>query len=255
MSVRNRAAIIGVGETEFSRNAGRSNLRLALEAITAALDDAGLTPRDVDAIVKMHANTDLFEIDIMRSLGIPNLRFFSEIPHGGGGPSARSCTRRRRSPPGRPMSWSASARSGARCGRADARGRAATSRTACSTASPSASSPRRNGWRCSRDATCTTTTSAPRRSASAPSRSATTARSTRTRCSTGARSASRTTNARAGSRSRCGCSTAASRLTAAAPSSSFRRRRQGSWRRADVRSARRCSSPAPPRAPAAAPSR
>ena len=85
MSVRNRAAIIGVGETEFSRNAGRSNLRLALEAITAALDDAGLSPRDVDAIVKMHANTDLFEIDIMRSLGIPNLRFFSEIPHGGGG--------------------------------------------------------------------------------------------------------------------------------------------------------------------------
>ena len=85
MSVRNRAAIIGVGETEFSRNAGRSNLRLALEAITLALDDAGLTPRDVDAIVKMHANTDLFEIDIMRSLGIPNLRFFSEIPHGGGG--------------------------------------------------------------------------------------------------------------------------------------------------------------------------
>ena len=85
MSVRNRAAIVGVGETDFSRNAGRSNLRLALEAITAALDDAGLTPRDVDAIVKMHANTDLFEIDIMRSLGIPNLRFFSEIPHGGGG--------------------------------------------------------------------------------------------------------------------------------------------------------------------------
>ena len=46
MSVRNRSAIVGVGETEFSRNAGRSNLRLALEAITAALDDAGLAPRD-----------------------------------------------------------------------------------------------------------------------------------------------------------------------------------------------------------------
>jgi acetyl-CoA acetyltransferase len=85
VSVRNRTAIVGVGETEFSRNAGRSNLQLALEAISKALADAGLQAKDVDGIVKMHANTDLFEIDIARSLGINNLRFFSEIPHGGGG--------------------------------------------------------------------------------------------------------------------------------------------------------------------------
>ena len=85
MSIRNRTAIVGVGETEFSRNAGRSNLQLALEAILGALDEAGLEPKDVDAIVKMHANTDLFEVDIARSLDLPNLRFFSEIPHGGGG--------------------------------------------------------------------------------------------------------------------------------------------------------------------------
>jgi acetyl-CoA acetyltransferase len=32
----------------------------------------------------MAANDDIFEIDILRSLDLPNLRFFAEIPHGGG---------------------------------------------------------------------------------------------------------------------------------------------------------------------------
>ncbi|MEX0799925.1 MAG: lipid-transfer protein [Dehalococcoidia bacterium] len=84
MSIRNKAAIVGIGQTEFSKDSGRSTLRLALEAILQALDDAGLQPKDVDGIVKMRANDDLFEIDLLRSLDLPNLRFFSEIPHGGG---------------------------------------------------------------------------------------------------------------------------------------------------------------------------
>ena len=84
MSIRNKAAIVGIGQTEFSKNSGRSTTRMALECILEALDDAGLTPKDVDGIVKMRANDDLFEIDLMRSLGIENLRYFNEIPHGGG---------------------------------------------------------------------------------------------------------------------------------------------------------------------------
>ena len=49
MSVRTRdtlggrAAIVGIGATEFSKDSGRSELRLAAEAVRAALDDAGLT--------------------------------------------------------------------------------------------------------------------------------------------------------------------------------------------------------------------
>ncbi len=84
MTVRNKAAIVGVGETEFSQDSGRSTLRMALEAILQALDDAGLRPEDVDAVVKMSANDDIFEIDLLRSLNLSNLRFFAEIPHGGG---------------------------------------------------------------------------------------------------------------------------------------------------------------------------
>jgi acetyl-CoA acetyltransferase len=84
MTIRNKAAIVGVGQTEFSRDSGRSTLRMALEAILEALDDAGLRPEDVDAIVKMSANDDIFEIDLLRSLNLRNLRYFNEIPHGGG---------------------------------------------------------------------------------------------------------------------------------------------------------------------------
>jgi acetyl-CoA acetyltransferase len=46
-----KAAIVGVGQTEFSKNSGRSELQLAAEAVKAAIDDAGLTPADIDGLV------------------------------------------------------------------------------------------------------------------------------------------------------------------------------------------------------------
>ena len=42
------AAIVGIGQTEFSKDAGRSETRLASEAIVAALTDAGLETDAVD---------------------------------------------------------------------------------------------------------------------------------------------------------------------------------------------------------------
>ena len=84
MTIRNKAAIVGIGQTEFSKDSHRSTLQMALEVILQALDDAGLRPDDVDGTVKMRANDDFFEIDLLRSLKLSNLRFFSEIPHGGG---------------------------------------------------------------------------------------------------------------------------------------------------------------------------
>ncbi len=84
MTIRNKAAIAGIGQTEFSKDSGRSTLRMALESILEALADAGLEPKDVDGVVKMGANDDVFEIDLLRSLNLPNLRFFNEVPHGGG---------------------------------------------------------------------------------------------------------------------------------------------------------------------------
>ena len=77
------AAIAGIGATEFSKNSGRSELRLATEAVQAALADAGLTPADVDGLVSFTMDTNS-EIAVARAVGIPELTYFSRIHYGGG---------------------------------------------------------------------------------------------------------------------------------------------------------------------------
>src|SRR4051812_39062509 len=49
---RDRCAISGIGATDFTRNSGRSVLTLATQASLAAIADAGLTPQDIDGIVR-----------------------------------------------------------------------------------------------------------------------------------------------------------------------------------------------------------
>src|ERR1700746_693455 len=78
-----KAAIAGIGETEFSKDSGRSELRLAAEATRAALDDAGLTPADVDGLVTFSMDSNA-EIAVARELGVGELTFFSLIGYGGG---------------------------------------------------------------------------------------------------------------------------------------------------------------------------
>ncbi|MEU7907173.1 lipid-transfer protein [Actinoplanes sp. NPDC049118] len=77
------AAIAGIAATEFSKDSGRSELRLAVEATRAALDDAGLTPADVDGMVTF-AMDDNAEIAVARELGVAELSFLSRIGYGGG---------------------------------------------------------------------------------------------------------------------------------------------------------------------------
>ena len=77
------AAIVGIGATEFSKDSGRSELRLAVEATAAALDDAGIDPAEVDGMVTFTMDGNP-EIEIARNLGIGELTFFSRIHHGGG---------------------------------------------------------------------------------------------------------------------------------------------------------------------------
>ncbi|EGD53572.1 lipid-transfer protein [Gordonia neofelifaecis] len=86
-SFAGHAAIAGIGATEFSKNSGRSEWQLACECVLAALDDAQIPVADVDgfALFTMETNP---EIAVARALGIPELKFFSRIPHGGGGACA-----------------------------------------------------------------------------------------------------------------------------------------------------------------------
>ncbi|MDA8360280.1 MAG: lipid-transfer protein [Actinomycetota bacterium] len=78
-----KVAIAGIGATEFSKASGRSELRLATEAVDAALRDAGIAPGEVDGMVTYSADTNP-DIDIARALGIGDLTFFSRIHYGGG---------------------------------------------------------------------------------------------------------------------------------------------------------------------------
>ncbi len=83
MSVHDDVAIVGIGQTEFSKNSGRSELQLAAESVKAALDDAGLTPADIDGMVTFTLDGS-DEVGLCRALGVPELKYTSRIPHGGG---------------------------------------------------------------------------------------------------------------------------------------------------------------------------
>lgn len=79
-----RTAIAGIGQTEFSKESGRSPLQLAAEASLAALDDAGLAPSDVDGLVAFTVE-DNEENDLIGTLGVPGLAWSARIGLGGGG--------------------------------------------------------------------------------------------------------------------------------------------------------------------------
>jgi acetyl-CoA acetyltransferase len=77
------AAIAGIGATEFSKDSGRSELKLAVEAARAALHDAGLSGADVDGLVTFTMDGTA-EIAVAREIGAGELTFFSQIGYGGG---------------------------------------------------------------------------------------------------------------------------------------------------------------------------
>lgn len=82
-TIKDQSAIVGIGQTEYSKNSGRTSLQLAAEAVKAALDDCGLKPSDVDGMTQFFADFN-DEIEVARTVGIGNLNLFSRIPHGGG---------------------------------------------------------------------------------------------------------------------------------------------------------------------------
>lgn len=51
MALSETGAITGVGETAYSRQSGKSVVRLQMEAALAAIADAGLTPKDIDGVI------------------------------------------------------------------------------------------------------------------------------------------------------------------------------------------------------------
>src|SRR5713101_2813890 len=50
-SLKDKACIVGVGESAFSRGSGKTDLRLLLDASMSAINDAGLKPHDIAGII------------------------------------------------------------------------------------------------------------------------------------------------------------------------------------------------------------
>jgi acetyl-CoA acetyltransferase len=81
--LRDKAAIAGVGYTEFSKNSGVSTLTLALRAVTTALADAGLTVADVDGVACHRVGDSAQAVIVAQSLGIQDLSFHLDMFGGG----------------------------------------------------------------------------------------------------------------------------------------------------------------------------
>jgi acetyl-CoA acetyltransferase len=81
--LRDRSAIAGIGYTEYSKNSGVSTLTLALRAIMAALEDAGLSAADVDGVACHRVGDSAQAVLVAQSLGIADLRFHLDLFGGG----------------------------------------------------------------------------------------------------------------------------------------------------------------------------
>ena len=81
--IRDRVAIVGIGQIGFSKDIGRPISATAIEAISLALEDAGLSGRDVDGM-SMFEMERTHEVTIARGLGVENLRWWDKVSYGGG---------------------------------------------------------------------------------------------------------------------------------------------------------------------------
>lgn len=87
MKAGRQPVIAGIGETDYSRDSGRSELQLAVEASLAALHDAGLPPSRADGLVTYTMDSN-DELELQRCLGMPLLRWSGRAPFGGIGCAA-----------------------------------------------------------------------------------------------------------------------------------------------------------------------
>lgn len=84
INIKDRAAIVGMAETEFGKGLAGSEFELACRAITAALADAGIRADEVDGLSCSNMEAT-HEEDLADALGFGDVTFFSRIPAGGGG--------------------------------------------------------------------------------------------------------------------------------------------------------------------------
>jgi acetyl-CoA acetyltransferase len=81
--LRDRTAIVGIAQTTFGKGLPDTELSLACQAVSAALDDAGIAPAEVDGLA-MFSMEDGREVDVARNVGLGDITFFTQVGYGGG---------------------------------------------------------------------------------------------------------------------------------------------------------------------------
>ncbi len=82
MSLKNKGAITGIGETAYVRGSPLTAFELQIEASLAAIRDAGLDPKDIDGIIPIGITGAPAEA-FVTNFGITDLRFSALTPMGG----------------------------------------------------------------------------------------------------------------------------------------------------------------------------
>src|SRR4051812_5328784 len=81
--IKNKTAVAGIGQTAFGKGLADTELSLACQAISMALDDAGVAASEVDGLASFTMEPNR-EVEVARSVGLGDITFFSQVGFGGG---------------------------------------------------------------------------------------------------------------------------------------------------------------------------
>ncbi len=81
--IKDKTAVVGIGQTAFGKGLVDTELSLACQAVSIALDDAGIDPSEVDGIASYTMEPNR-EIDVARNVGLGDVTWFSQVGYGGG---------------------------------------------------------------------------------------------------------------------------------------------------------------------------
>src|SRR5215468_1046534 len=77
-----KCCIVGVGETAYSKNSGRTTRSMAVEAVRNAMRDAGLTASQVNGMLSYHGGDSCVSPEVASDLGL-RLDFYMDCSGGG----------------------------------------------------------------------------------------------------------------------------------------------------------------------------
>jgi acetyl-CoA acetyltransferase len=82
-TIKNKTAVVGIGQTAFGKGLPDTELSLACQAITMALADAGIAPSEVDGLASFTMEPNR-EVEVAKNVGLGEITFFSQVGYGGG---------------------------------------------------------------------------------------------------------------------------------------------------------------------------